>query len=106
MTTTTLPATISRLRRITVAIITASFFVAQAVQACPGCKQAVGGDGAGGNHTVNGAGIGYALSIGFMLFMIASALGSLGFMAYRNCMALDAQHRAAAEAALADGSRA
>ena len=82
-------------------LFAASLFVAQAVQACPGCKQAVGGDGAGGKFTVNGAGIGYALSIGFMLFMLATALGSLGFMAYRNCQALAAQHRAAEEALLA-----
>ena len=77
------------------ALVVASFSVAQAVQACPGCTQAVGGDGAGGNHTVNGAGIGYALSIGFMLFMIASTLTGIGLMAYRNCQALAAQHEAA-----------
>ena len=89
------------------AVVAASFVVAQSVQACPGCKQAVGGDGAGGNHTVNSVGVGYALSIGFLLFMLASVIGSVGYVAYRNCMALDAHHRAAAEsAALAAGSRA
>ena len=89
------PASGSRWRRVTAALVAASLGAVQAVQACPGCKQAVGGDGAGGNHTVNGVGVGYALSIGFMLFMIATALGSLGYMAYRNCMALSARHEQA-----------
>lgn len=102
---TTHTATVSRLRRIAPTLLWASFFVAQAAQACPGCKQAVGGDGAKGNWTVNGAGIGYALSIGFMLFTLASILGGLGFMAYRNCMAIAAQQREAHEAAFAASSR-
>lgn len=93
--------TASWLRRISAAIVVASFFAAQAVDACPGCKQAIGGDGAGGNRTVNGVGVAYALSIGFMLFMIAFIIGSVGYMAYRNCMALAAQHRAAEESAFA-----
>ena len=91
-----------RMRRMTTALVAASFFVAQAVQACPGCKQALGGDGAGGNHTVNGAGLGYALTIGGLLFTVVSLLGTLGYLAYRNCLALAAQH----EAAFATGSRA
>ena len=88
-------ATTLRLRRATTALVTASFLVAQAVQACPGCKQALGGDGAGGNHTVNGAGLGYALTIGGLLVTVASLLGTLGYVAYRNCLALAAQHEAA-----------
>ena len=81
-------------RRIVPAVLAASFFAAQAVQACPGCKQAVGGDGAQGNWTVSGAGVGYALSIAFMLFTLASIIGGIGRMAYRNCQALAAQHQA------------
>ncbi len=92
------PATASRLRRATTALVTASFFVAQAVQACPGCKQALGGDGAGGNHTVNGAGLGYAVTIGMLLFTLASIIGVIGRFAYFNCQALAAQHEAAMEA--------
>ena len=99
---TTHPTLSLRLRRMTTALVAASFLVAQAVQACPGCKQALGGDGAGGNHTVNGAGLGYALTIGGLLFTVASLLGTLGYLAYRNCQALAAQH----EAVFATGSRA
>ena len=40
----------------------------QVAEACPGCKQAVGGDGAGGSHQVNGQALGYALGIGMMFF--------------------------------------
>lgn len=89
------------MQRATAALLAVSFFVAQAAQACPGCKNAVGGDGAGGSHVVNNVGVGYALSIGFMLFMLASAIGGVGLMAYRNCQALAAQHRAAQETAFA-----
>ena len=88
-------ATVFRARRIAAAVLAASFFAAQAAQACPGCKQALGGDGAKGSWAVNGAGIGYALSIGFMLFTLASILTGIGYMAYRNCQALAAQHQAA-----------
>ncbi len=96
---TTHPATASqRLHRATTALVTASFFVAQAVQACPGCKQAVGGDGAGGNHTVNGAGLGYGITIVMLLFTLASIIFFVGRLAYRNCQALAAQHQAAMEA--------
>ena len=95
---TTHPANISRFRRATTALVTASFFVAQAVQACPGCRQALGGDGAGGNHTVNGAGTGYAVTIVMLLFTLASVIGVIGRFAYRNCQALAAQHQAAMEA--------
>ena len=92
---TTHPAISPRLRHVATALVAASFFAAQAAQACPGCKNAIGGDGAGGSHTVNNVGVGYALSIGFMLFMLASVIGGIGLMAYRNCQALAAQHRAA-----------
>ena len=68
------------------------------MQACPGCKQALGGDGAGGSHNVNGAGIGYALTIGMLLFTLASLIFGVGYYAYRNCMVLAAQHQAALEA--------
>ena len=91
-------ATLPRLRRATTALVAASFFVAQAVQACPGCRQAVGGDGAGGDHTVNMVGIGYGLSIGFLLFTLASLIGTVGYMAYRNCQLIAAQHQAVFEA--------
>ena len=103
---TTHTAISSRLRRVTTAFVAASFLVVQAAQACPGCKQAVGGDGAGGSHTVNNVGVAYALTIGFLLFMVAFALASIGFMAYRNCQALAARHQAVLDAKLAAGGRA
>ena len=95
MTTTIHPASHSRLQRAAAALTAVSFLVAQAAQACPGCKQALGGDGAGGKYVYNGAGIGYAVSIGLMLFLVASVLGGLGYMMYRNCQLIAAQHQAA-----------
>lgn len=71
----------------------ASFFAVSAAHACPGCKNAIGGDGAGGDHTVNNTGVGYALSIGFMILTPFSLIGVGGVMAYRNCQTLAAQHR-------------
>ena len=100
------PAIVSRLRHATTALVAASFFVAQAVQACPGCKQALGGDGAGGNHTVNGAGLGYAITIGMLLFTLASIIFFVGRLAYRNCQALAAQHQEAMAARQGAGARA
>lgn len=70
-------------------------FVQQAAQACEGCKQAVGmGDGASGSRVVNLIGVGYAISIIFLLFMVAALLSGLGYMAYRNCQAIAARQRA------------
>ena len=71
----------------------------QVAEACPGCKQAVGGDGAGGSHQVNGQALGYALGIGMMFFMIVSLLGTLGYFMYRNCKVIAAQQQAALEGA-------
>ena len=62
-------------------------FASQAVQACPGCKQT---DGA----PLNGDSVGFGLSIFFMLFMIASAMGGLGWMMSRACQTLAARDRA------------
>ena len=73
----------------------AMVFGCRMAEACPGCKQAVGGDGAGGSRQVNAVGVAYALSIGFLLFMIAAVLGVLGYMAYRNCCVLAAHQEAA-----------
>lgn len=71
------------------ALATALFFGQHSAQACEGCKQAVGmGDGAGGSRVVNLIGVGYAISIGFMLLMVASLLTGLGYMMYRNCQAI------------------
>ena len=61
-------------------------FAGQAVQACPGCKQT---DGA----PLNGDSVGFGLSIFFMLFMIASMIGGLGWMMYRSCQTLAARDR-------------
>lgn len=63
-------------------------FAHSAVQACPGCKQATDGKTA---VPLNGDSVGFGLSIFFMLFMIASVLGGLGFMMYRSCRALAAR---------------
>ena len=81
------------------AAVTVLLFAQQA-QACEGCKQAVGmGDGAGGSRTVNSIGIGYALSIGMLLFTLVGVLGGLGYMMYRNCQIIAAQQNAAEQAA-------
>ena len=77
------------------AVATVLFFVQHAAQACEGCKQAVGmGDGAGGNRTVNLIGVGYAISIGFMLLMVGGLIMGLGYMMYRNCQAIAARQNA------------
>ncbi len=67
----------------------------QVAEACPGCKQGVGGDGAGGSFKTNSVGLAYALSIGFLLFMIAAVISGLGYLMYRNCRILAAQHQVA-----------
>ncbi len=77
-------------------------FAHTAVQACPGCKQnlVLGPDGK--VPPMTGASIGFSLSIYFLLFVVASALGSLGYMMYRSCRVLaarDAALMAAEEAA-------
>ena len=82
-------------RRAAYFLAVALVFGCRVAEACPGCKQAVGGDGAGGSRQVNSVGIAYALSIGFLLFMIAGALSVLGYYAYRNCQVIAAQQEAA-----------
>ena len=62
----------------------ALIFVADAAQACPGCKQT---DGA----SLRGDSVGFGLSIFFMLFMLVALMGGLGFMMYRSCRALAAR---------------
>ena len=82
-------------RRVFYAGAAALVFACRTAEACPGCKQAVGGDGAGGSRQINPVAIGYAVSIGFMLFMIAGLLTALGYMMYRNCQTLALQQQAA-----------
>ena len=59
-------------------------FAANAVQACPGCKQT-------DTASLHGDSIGFGLSIFFMLFMITALIGGLGFMMYRSCRVLAAR---------------
>lgn len=68
---------------------------AAAAQACEGCKQAV--QNGMGPEQVSAASIGYGWSVGFMLIMTFSVLGSLGWMMFRSCQTL-AQVHAQAEA--------
>ena len=68
----------------------ALFCLQEAAQACPGCKQV---DGA----PLNGASLGFSLGVLFMLFMVGSTLGGLGWMMYRSCQALAARDLARAE---------
>ncbi len=84
-------------RRACYGLAVALVFACRVAEACPGCKQGVGGDGAGGSYQTNGKAMGYALSIGFLLFMIVGLIATLGYFAYRNCQILAAQHRAAME---------
>ena len=65
-------------------------FAHGAAQACPGCKQVTEGRGA---VPLNGASIGFGLSIFFLIFMIVALLSGLGFMMYRSCQTLAARHR-------------
>ncbi len=89
--------TISR-RRASYALAVALVFACQVAEACPGCKQGVGGDGAGGSFQTNGKALGYALSIGMLLFLVVGLISVLGYLAYRNCQILAAQQRALLEA--------
>ena len=86
--------TISR-RRAAYALAVVLVFACRAAEACPGCKQAVGGDGAGGSFKANGVAIGYAVSIGMLLLTVASLITGVGYLAYRNCRVLAAQQQAA-----------
>ena len=87
------------------AVVLATTFclVQQAAQACPGCRQAVGmGDGASGSFSVNGAGLGYGLSIIGLLVTIMGLIGGLGYVAYKNCQIIAARQQAILEAEDAD----
>ncbi len=89
-------ATVSRFgRRAAWVLGMALLFAHTAAQACPGCKQnlTVGADGK--TPPLNGASLGFGLSIFFMIFMIVALLGGLGLMMYRSCRALAAQQHAA-----------
>lgn len=67
-------------------------------QACEGCKQAVQ-NGMNGDQQLSAASIGYGWSVGFMLLMTFSVLGSLGWMMFRSCQTLARVHaRAESEA--------
>ena len=77
------------------AVATAFFFVQRGAQACPGCRQSVGmGDGASGSYSVNLVGLGYGLSILFLLLMVGSIVSGLVYMMYRNCQAIAARQNA------------
>lgn len=62
-------------------------------QACEGCKQAVQNGMKG--EQLSAASIGYGWSVGFMLIMTFSVLGSLGWMMFRSCQTLARVHAAA-----------
>ena len=85
-------------RRAAYGLAVALVMACQVAEACPGCKQAVGGDGAGGSRQINNQAIGYAVSIGLLFFMIAAALSTLGYLMYRNCQVIAARQQAALEA--------
>ena len=57
-------------------LTTALVFVAQAAQACPGCKEIV----VEGQQNISPAAMGFAYSIGFMFLMVMSVIGSLVWM--------------------------
>ena len=87
--------TLARRSLVTTLTTAGSLLAAQAVQACEGCKQSVGmGDGAGGKVAVNAVGLGYGLSILFLLALVTSVLVGLGWMMYRNCQIIAARQRA------------
>ncbi len=89
-------ATVSRLgHRAAWALGAALIFAHTAAEACPGCKQNMVPGAGGQTPPLNGASIGFGLSIFFMLFMIVAILGGLGFMMYRACRTIAAQQRAA-----------
>lgn len=60
-------------------------------RACEGCKQAVQ-NGMNGDQQLSAASIGYGWSVGFMLLMTFSVLGSLGWMMFRSCQNLARVH--------------
>ena len=84
-------------RRASYVLAVALVFACRVAEACPGCKQAVGGDGAGGSYKTDGKALGYALSIGSLIFLVMGLVAVLGYFAYRNCQVLAAQHRATLE---------
>ena len=72
----------------------AMIFAHTAAQACPGCKQNFVPGVDGKVPPLNGASLGFGISIFFMIFMIVSLLGGLGFMMYRSCRVIAARHGA------------
>lgn len=69
--------------RATWLLTTAFVLVAQAIQACPGCKEVV----VDGQEVVNPASLGFAYSIGFMFLMVMSVIGSLVWMMVKSAQA-------------------
>ena len=82
-------------RRASAILAVALVFACRVAEACPGCKQAVGGDGAGGSYKTNSVALGYAVTIVFLLFMVSGIITGLGYLMYRNCRILTAQQNAA-----------
>ena len=82
-------------RRAAYGLAVALVFACRVAEACPGCKQGIGGDGQGGSFKTNSVALSYAITIGFLLFMVASLITGLGYLMYRNCQVLAAQHQAA-----------
>ena len=82
-------------RRAAYVLAVALVFACQVAEACPGCKQGIGGDGAGGSYKTNSVALGYAVTIVFLLLMVTGIITGLGYLMYRNCRILAAQQRAA-----------
>ncbi len=72
----------------------ALIFAHSSVQACPGCKQNTTPGADGAVPPLNGASIGFGLSIFLMIFLIVALLGGLGFMMYRSCQTIAARQEA------------
>ncbi len=72
----------------------ALIFAHDAAQACAGCKQSMTPGADGTTPPLNGASLGFGLSIFFMIFMVAALIGGLGFMMYRSCQAIAARQDA------------
>ncbi len=88
-------ATVSRLANRAAWLLGATLIFAHtAAQACPGCKQNFVPGTDGKVPPLNGASLGFGISIFFMIFMIAALLGGLGFMMYRSCQVIAARHGA------------
>jgi hypothetical protein len=64
--------------------------IGQAVQACPGCKQA---GTEGGKVALNGTSVAFSLGVLFMLLTVFAVLGGLAWMMYRSCRILAAQQQ-------------